>query len=154
MKKLRSKPNVDAEATDPMDLQEFVSQALTQIIKGIAKAQKDCKNIARINPRLRHTLITHETEKHPTWRADPEHVRGTGIFLDEHGQNSVSLVEFDVAITVNEGSKTAREGTGANIAVVGFKVGLAGHVGTEKNESQTNVSRVAFKVPVRFPVQR
>lgn len=135
-----------------MDLQEFVSESLTQIIKGIQKAQKDCKSTsAKINPKLRHTVVEHEKEKHGSWRADPEHVKGTGVLLDEHGQYTVSIVEFDIALTADRGTKTVREGSGLKLAVAGFEVGAEGRRGTERNESNSNVSRVIFKIPVKFP---
>ncbi len=56
----------------------------------------------------------------------------------------INSIEFDVAVTVTEGSETK---AGAGITVAG--IGIGGHGKTEL--TNTSVSRIKFSVPVRLP---
>jgi len=56
----------------------------------------------------------------------------------------INPIEFDVAVTVTEGSETK---AGAGITVAG--IGIGGHGKTELTNS--SVSRIKFSVPIRLP---
>ena len=105
-----------------MNLQEFVSTTLKQVIQGVIGVQKELGNEGRryINPAGRGTVMGRSQD-------------GTPI------QN----VEFDVAVTVAEES-----GVSGGISVVGLGLGVKG--GTK--DTNTSVSRIKFVVPVAFPV--
>ena len=111
-----------------MQLDEFVSQTLKQIVDGVSAAQEYSKsNNANINP--------------STTRIDGGKVAGysycyeTGIPLQD--------VEFDVAVTVKESSTTS-DGD-SNIGSISV---TSQHQATNQSSS---VSRIKFKVPVLLP---
>lgn len=113
-----------------MDLEEFVSGTLTQIVKGVVKAQDALTGTgALINPSA-HYLNTKESA--PAIR-------------DEKGfLHQVREVEFDVAVTVGD---VQAANAGAGIQVFGAKIGARGEVTYENS----TVSRVKFVVPIAFP---
>lgn len=108
-----------------MNLEEFVSNTLTQIVRGVKSAQGEanvaggivCPSVTR----TRHSTkeITHFAR--------------------------VQEIEFDVAGTVIEGSTV---GGGAGIRV--WPAGAAAR--GEMHGSQEQVSRVRFSVPVMLPM--
>lgn len=113
-----------------MDLKEFVTQTLTQIIEGVRDAQTRGKELtAEVNPHL-------DTSAEQA---------GKQGFLNAGGQ-FVPIVQFDVALTVTEGT-----GTKGGIGVFAGAIFL-GSSGQSQNES-SSVSRVKFSVPVRLPNQ-
>lgn len=116
-----------------MELEDFVSESLKQIIKGIQSAQDFAQKEgrgAKINP------------------------RGiTGLKKDSKGQRQphdistklpVERVEFDVAVTASETSEK-KGGGGLRVWVVS--------VGAEVGKTAENmtVSRIRFSVPVVLP---
>ena len=110
-----------------MNLKEFVSETLVQLVDGVIEAQartKDKKAI--INPRL---IANSTTGK-------------IGVF-DTSGAPA-QMIQFDVALTAMEGT-----GTKGGIGVVAglFTIGSTGQ---SQAESST-VSRVKFSVPVSLP---
>jgi hypothetical protein len=111
-----------------MDLKTFVAETLTQIVEGVADAQRRCANLgARVNP---------------------PGISGTSEaqgWADEDGAPA-QAVRFDVAVTASEGS-----GTKGGIGVVAgvFTLGSAGHSKTEHAAS----SRVQFVVPLVLPLR-
>lgn len=113
-----------------MDLKEFVTQTLTQIIEGVRGAQIYGKDLsAEVNPELLTT---------------PEQAGKQG-FLGTRDQY-VPIVQFDVALTVTEGT-----GTKGGIGVFAGAISL-GSLGQSQNES-SSVSRVKFSIPIRLPNQ-
>ncbi len=114
-----------------LQLEDFVSETLKQIINGVKSAQKHAAEYgARINP---DSL---------TFRTDQGHVKmwdqKTGIVAQE--------VDFDVAVTTSQESKT-KGGVGIFVGPVG--VGSQGQSGA----ASQSVSRIKFNVPVVFPAQ-
>jgi hypothetical protein len=100
-----------------VELKMFVADALRQIVEGIAHAQDLTANSnARINP------------------------PGVGT----QGALLIQMVEFDVAVTVNEDS-TKKGGVGVVAGV--FGIGAQGQSST----SNQSVSRIKFAVPILFP---
>lgn len=112
-----------------MDLQQFISQTLVQIVSGVKDAQKETNDTgAKINPSI-----------HSSEASMAKH----GI-LSSSMHEVAHIVEFDVALTVVEGT-----GTKGGIGVFAGAVTL-GSSGQSKAEN-TSVSRVKFSVPVSLP---
>lgn len=114
-----------------MQLKEFIHQSLTQIVKGIANAQKDVLETgARINP----STTEAENSKTPILN-DPIN----------KGFSALQNIEFDVAITVTEGSE---DKIGGGLKIAAF--GIGGETKAENKNS--TISRLKFTVPMIFPV--
>ena len=111
-----------------MKLDDFVSETLKQIIKGVVAAQEygNTQN-AKVNP---ITARFHSnTEGHA-------YCRETGVPLQK--------VEFDVAVTVAEEQTSANDGG---------SVGSISVSSASSNSSQnSSVSRIQFEVPVLLPI--
>ena len=105
-----------------MNLQEFVTETLSQITRGVAEAKNVSHNIA---PAL------HFDPKSP-----PIH----------RGERNVALfmVDFDVAVSVTE--KTEVGGSGGITVVSVFKA----HGKAERSGEESTVSRVRFNVPISY----
>jgi hypothetical protein len=101
-----------------MDIDNFIVETLRQVVKGVQAASdhQDCKG-AKINPQF-----------------------------DAEGRPAISQVEFDVAVTVTEGSE--KQGK-ANIGVAWFGVGGQANSTT----ANTSISRIKFAVPVMLPTK-
>jgi len=111
-----------------VDLKEFVSETLLQIVNGVADAQIQATTAgARVNPRL----VGGQT-----------HAAGLGFLASSHGP--AQIVQFDVALTVKEGS-----GTKGGIGIVAGIVSL-GSSGQSSAEN-SSISRVKFNVPLTLP---
>ena len=111
-----------------MDLKEFVAQTLGQIIGGVKAAQAEATVLGgEVNP---HLNTTHSE-------------LGKQGFLWAGGRYA-QVVQFDVALTVIEGT-----GTKGGIGVFAGAINL-GSSGESKAES-TSVSRVKFSVPLVLP---
>lgn len=111
-----------------MDLHDFVTQTLIQIVSGVKTAQTEAK--------------THGAEVNP-------HLTGAQSELAKHGfvwasGAAAQIVQFDVALTVVEAT-----GTKGGIGVFAGVVNL-GSAGQSKNEN-SSVSRVKFSVPLTLP---
>src|SRR6266513_971279 len=116
-----------------MDLEEFVSSALTQIARGISKAQSDAANTgAWINPAGR--MVS----------AEP----GGTIEVDENILSRLDNVQFDVAVTASDEQRAD--------AKAGLKIAVLAGLGASGSVSYQNaaVSRVQFRVPVVWPSKR
>lgn len=111
-----------------MQLQDFISQSILQIVNGIREAQQQNTTDARINP-SELTL--------------GDNVAQHNLF-DFHDRMLLSNVEFDVAVTAEEGKGT-KGGIGIFIGSVG--VGAQGRSDTRSS----SVSRIKFNVPIALP---
>ena len=112
-----------------MELKNFISQALTDIIQGVYDTQQALgDNRKFINPELSTQQGTHE-----------KHGKNVSI----QGQ-LVEIVEFDVAVTATEGT-----GTKGGIGVVAgvFAIGSQGQSSSENSAA----SRIKFSVPITLP---
>lgn len=115
-----------------MNLSEFVQASLTQIAKGIEGAKIELKDSdALINPR--NMAVN----------------RGSGSnygYVTETTDRLrvVELVEFDVAISIAEGSEKNGK---AGISVGSIGIG----VGAKNSETNSSQSRIRFKIPVAWP---
>ena len=113
-----------------MELKNFISQALTSIVEGVVEAQKKAEpHGAFINPGgLTRTV---KASDDALW--------------DNATNNFARMVNFDVAVTVEEGTKT-----NAKIGVVAgvFNLGAGG----ASENKELAVSRIQFGVPLLLPV--
>lgn len=112
-----------------VELKQFISQALADIVQGVLDAQQVLgANGKYINPELSTQQGTHE--KH-------------GKLVSIQGQ-LVQTVEFDVAVTATEGT-----GTKGGIGVVAgvFALGSQG----QSSEEISAISRIKFSVPITLP---
>jgi len=112
-----------------VDLKDFVSSSLTQIIEGVGDAQKRAAaSGAWISP-------VGKNIPHREGARKIETPNGVGYLEDVH---------FDVAITVSDQQQA---GGGAGIQIFGAKLGADGNV-KYQNEA---VSRIQFTIPVVWP---
>jgi hypothetical protein len=119
------------DASMDMDLEQFVSISLTQIIRGITTAQAEAEGTnAWINPV--GTVL-------------PEHGRSIPTTTGSYSPGvQVHDVEFDVAVTV-AGSKTGEAKAGLRVWAI--EIGGKGKTAIENSA----VSRIKFAVPVAWP---
>lgn len=110
-----------------MDLRQFVSETLTQIVGGIEDAKKSITDgSARINPRL-----------------NPHSDAKIKQLVDDN-DSLIQDVVFDVALTVSSGT-----GTSGKVSVLAGLLNLES--GGKSSNDQGRTSRVQFKVAVSFP---
>jgi len=112
-----------------MELKEFVSESIKQIVAGIFEAQGACKmSRARVNP--------------SKLNLDLDNLQGEVVDLDSG--MLLSSIEFDVAVTTEEG-KEAKGGIGVFVGTVG--IGSQG----QTDSKTSSMSRLKFNVPICFP---
>ena len=116
-----------------MELRDFVAQAITQITEAVIEAQKNLHPTgARVNPRMRQLLPQGE-----------KNFASVGWAEGESG-NPVLMINFDVAVTATEETKTK-----GGIGVVTGVLSLGSTGATDKGN--TSASRIAFQVPLMLP---
>lgn len=113
-----------------MQLENFVSQTLKQIIDGVSSAQtySETKN-AKINP---------STARMDGKATDYSYCMETYVPLQG--------VEFDVAVTVKEASSTSDGGD--NIGEISVTSA------SQESNQNSSVSRIKFKVPILLPLSK
>src|SRR5687767_14554985 len=112
-----------------MELKDFVSMTLTQLVEGVQDAQAKLGDSgAKVNPNL-HVGMGRE-------------VGGGAIVSD--GRGHAHIVQFDLGLTVTEGTGT-KGGVGVVAGV--FNLGSAG----ESSNAKSAVSRVQFAIPIGLP---
>ena len=117
-----------------MELKEFVTHSLTDIIGGVIDAQKLTKDTgAIVNPIIKYS------SKMPI-REYVDDVQGEDV------RRSVQSFEFDVAIT-QTGVDETKGGLGVFLGEIG--IGVHGKTSGESSE----LTRIKFSVPVVFPYQ-
>jgi len=112
-----------------MNLKEFISETLEQIISGVSDAQTNLPGDGEVNPHI--------------WMAQ----RGDAAkhkILESNSGKWIHLVKFDVAVTVAEGSDT-KGGIGLFVGPV-----TLGSSGGSKLEN-SSVNRIQFEIPVAYP---
>lgn len=112
-----------------MNLNEFVREVLTEIISGIRGAQ-EAEGGAFIVP---SGDGGHEYAKHSRVSSSA-HMKST-------------IVDFDIALTAEDSSKTAG---GGGLKVVGIGANVQG----ESSSRDTTVSRIQFAIPILLPVSQ
>jgi hypothetical protein len=116
-----------------MDIEAFISHSMQQIFAGINAAQsatKDKYGGAKINPRG----VT-AVERDASGNIGPHEM---------HTKLQIYRVEFDIAVSVSESSKTSGA-VGIHVAV--FAAGTKGETSTENS----SISRIKFSIPVVWP---
>lgn len=112
-----------------VELKEFITRTLSDIVKGVADAQGDGsigKNVAPWG--IGGSKYPGEIQKAPF--------------------GALIAVKFDVAVTA-ESSDEAKGGGGFKVAVLGVGASAAGEVGTaSKNVA---VTRIQFDIPISLP---
>jgi hypothetical protein len=112
-------------------LEDFVSETLKQIVNGVRTAQDYAmENGASINP---STL---------SFRTDQGEVR---LYERKTGRIAQEI-DFDIAVTTTEGTKT-KGGIGIFVGPVGL--GSQGQL----DSTNSSMSRIKFKVPMLLPAQ-
>jgi hypothetical protein len=110
-----------------MELQTFIESSLTQIIKGLANTGKLAKEHgASLNPRQKQ------------WRF------GEGLYFDKATGAVLSTIEFDIAVTATEGTRTK---AGIGVAIASVVLGSQG----ESTKGNNQTSRIKFSLPVVLP---
>ena len=118
------------ENAKDMNLQNFITESLLQVIKGI----KDAQNKINI------TDIPEDDKKYFT-----SYIAPTPLNVDKKIYENHDKIEFDVAITVSKDStKTGK----FHITVAGVEID--GRSQTSAN-SHSSVSRIKFSIPVIYP---
>ena len=113
-----------------MQLEEFISETLKQIINGVTEAQLYAKTKGAVI--VPEGLINFST--------------GTPNYADRYRENPAHIIEFDVALTTMEKNETSGK---AGIFVTVFKAGIEGKGGSENS----TVSKIAFAIPIHLPTQ-
>jgi hypothetical protein len=111
-----------------MELKDFVSESIKQIIDGVNEAKRYADNYdAMVNPRR--------------WSWNSSNVLAR---YESNTGAAIENIEFDVAVTVTEGTNT-KGGIGVFVGPVGI-----GSQGQSEN-SNSSVSRLKFSVPIVLP---
>jgi len=113
-----------------MQLEDFLSEALQQIARGIKSAQTGAGELgAAVNPAM-----------------DPLHSGVIDGFIRTGTGLMIQIVKFDIAITATESTGTKG---GVGVVTGMFNLGSSGN----SHESTSAVSRLQFNVPVSLPTQ-
>ena len=116
-----------------MQLKDFVSESLVEIIEGLEDAQTRIQSSdAKVVPEINKLFVNSNTG-------------GTNLAFgyDKNG-NVMHHIEFDVAVTASEGKETKG---GIGVVAGMFALGSQG----ASQEANQSISRIKFKVPVSFP---
>jgi hypothetical protein len=111
-----------------VELKEFVSLALQQVMSGVSEAQAAAP-AGEINPKI--------------WSPQRDALAKMRIVESNNGK-WIHLVEFDVAVTVAEGTGTKG---GLGLVVGPIALGSSG----QSTSQNSMVSRIKFEVPVAWP---
>lgn len=116
-----------------MHLKDFVSESIVEIVEGIVDAQKRISSAdAKVIPDLEQVFSQSQSG-------------GTNLAIGwDKNSNLVHSIEFDVAVTANEGTET-KGGIGVVAGV--FALGSQGR----SQENTQSISRLKFRVPISFP---
>jgi len=114
-----------------IELKDFVSKTLTQIVEGVQDSQNALKGTeAEINPRLYNTKSS--TMQDLCIR------KGSEI------QVPILMVKFDVAVQATEGTGTKG---GIGIVVGPVVIGTQGR----SDKENSSISRINFEIPIALP---
>ena len=111
-----------------MDLKEFVTETLVQIVQGVKDAQTKVSSnssSSHISPQLSTAIGVLERQ---------------GRLVAQNG-GLVHLVDFDVALTVTEGT-----GSKGGVGIFVGAIGLGAQ--NESKASNSSISRIKFQVPI------
>lgn len=116
-----------------MDIKEFLSESINEIVDGVVLAQKKASpKGAIVNP----SGLNFESEAFP--------------MFNTNDNSATALIDFDLAITISEDKKSDSK---LNVSAGFLGIGAKGHVEGGSSEKESNVHRLKFKIPVHLPVQ-
>ena len=110
-----------------MELNQFIKEVLTNIVSGIRSAQEQ----EGVGPFVVPS-------------GDSGHDYATHSRFSNSAQLKSTIVDFDIALTVEESGKTAGGGV---LKVAGIGASVSG----ESSSKDTKVSRIQFSIPVLLP---
>ncbi|EPO5390826.1 hypothetical protein ACUB1N_002604 [Vibrio cholerae] len=116
-----------------MNLEDFISQSLSQIAKGIEKANEDLKDSEALVCPLGVVDVLRDT------RYGSIKVEGEWLAVHE--------VKFDVSVSVAEGTES---GGKLGVSMGCFSIGANG----KENQANSSASRIHFSVPMLLPQVR
>ncbi len=134
----RKKCNPIPQPPVSMNIQEFIETSIVEIMSGIQSAQK---KYSEGNSAFAPIIC-------PAWKPPTSDLSG-GLagFSDK-----IYELEFDLAITVAEASSANCSGT-AKTRFIGVCSGELGYE-AESSGTQSTISRVRFKIPIRYPLDK
>ena len=115
-------------------LKDFVSDAFTQIIDGVAEAQNKMEGRALICPDV---------------------IVGNGYYTDGlvagygGSHRPISLFHFDVAVSYSIDEELSPDAGGSAIGILSASVDIDGGIGSERSKE----NRIKFVIPVALPRQ-
>ncbi len=113
-----------------MELKTFITQTLTEIIDGVADAQKYAlEKGAKINPEKLNLIKSNVNQS---------------TFSDSRRENYAQMIEFDIAVSANEDMKDK-----GGIGVFSGAFGIGAQM--ENQESNSKINRIKFTVPIFLP---
>jgi hypothetical protein len=116
-----------------MELKDFVNQTLVQLVRGVEQAQKELADSkAKINPQVEEVFGGTQTGG------------ANQGFGWAKGGDLVSMVQFDVLVTAQEG-----QGTKGGVGVVAGIFALGSQGASDKANSAA--TRIQFGVPIILP---
>jgi hypothetical protein len=115
-----------------VQLDTFVATAISQIVRGLAEAEKEIATLGgHINPPVMGGSTVAATA-------------GRQITITENDYRSITTIDFDIAVTAE-----ATAGRKSGIAVV--FAAISGGTQESKTLLDRSVSRIQFSVPVLLP---
>jgi hypothetical protein len=115
-----------------MNLKEFIQTTLTEISEGVKAAQASVTD-TEFNPAVR-----------PNQASNSEALVRSGRFVDAIEHRIIEPVEFDVAVTAEEGERSGGK-MSAGISV------LSASFGGGSDSRNSTVSRIKFSVLMKLP---
>lgn len=135
-----------------VDLEDFVRDAIVGIVKGMKSADSSLDHAAIIAPRV--VKVTRNYQGDPSKPNEATLKKGESI-----NEGGLQIIEFDVAVTVSEGTEVKASGEGkvsaeskGLIKVVAADIQGSATLARERTTHQKDdrVSRVKFSVPIHY----
>ena len=109
-----------------MELKDFITETLTQMMEGVKNAQEKAKEVgAIVNPEA------NDSSKHYI-EVGNEHIA------------SIQNVEFEIALTASTTEETKK---GINVAFAAIELGR----GKGNNEQNSAINKIKFEIPIVLP---
>lgn len=125
-----------------MNVKDFVRKSLQQIVAGVQEAQQNVAATgATINPGVNTGT-----------RTNMEILRAGSSRLFDLDNFPIGSVSFDLAVTVEDGSRSEGSANGeAGIRVMGLAFGVGASTTDSDESKRSSVSRLKFNVLVKLP---
>ncbi|MGP1501873.1 MAG: hypothetical protein ACTTJM_08855 [Bergeyella cardium] len=107
-----------------MDLDNFIQATLYSVIHSVCKVQENTVNLGVV--------------------VNPSTIKDG--YIDNGGKRKLLNISFDVAVTIEENTKSERGGTIKVLELFG------GNIGKEKKEANQTISKISFEVPIALPI--